>query len=156
MGTSDHTMNLLLWRHADALDGHPDHERALSEKGHKQARRMAAWLNEQLPKDARILVSPALRTQQTAAALKRDFETVSALGTDTNHERLLTAAGWPGAGGTVLVVGHQPTLGEAVAAILANGGGLSVKKGAVWWLQAQGASARPHVVLKAVMSPDLL
>ena len=74
-------MDLLLWRHADALDGAPDHERALSDKGHKQAKRMAAWLNERLPADTLILASPAVRAQQTVAALKRDYQTVAELDT---------------------------------------------------------------------------
>lgn len=54
-------MELILWRHAEAEDGYPDHERALTEKGHEQAKKMAAWLKPRLPKDTQILVSPADR-----------------------------------------------------------------------------------------------
>ena len=34
-------MELILWRHAEAEDGYPDLERALTEKGHEQAKKMA-------------------------------------------------------------------------------------------------------------------
>ena len=37
-------MELILWRHADAELGQPDSERRLTDKGHKQAARMAKWL----------------------------------------------------------------------------------------------------------------
>ena len=63
-------MELILWRHADAKDaapGKPDAERGLTAKGIKQARRMADWLEKRLPAEARVLVSPARRAQQTAA-----------------------------------------------------------------------------------------
>ena len=52
-------MDLLLWRHCEAEPGESDLGRALTGKGEKQARRMAAWLHEHLPESARILASPA-------------------------------------------------------------------------------------------------
>ena len=68
------TMDLILWRHADAGqqldDAVLDLQRALSPKGLKHAARMAAWLNSVLPERTRVLVSPALRCQQTARAMK--------------------------------------------------------------------------------------
>ena len=106
-------MDIILWRHAEAEDGTPDAARKLTAKGQKQAQQMAAWLTPHLPNNTRIFVSPATRTQQTAAALGRDFETVKEVGLSANTNSLLTKAGWPHADGAVLVVGHQPTLGEA-------------------------------------------
>ena len=61
-------------------------------------------------------------------------------------------AGWPDAGRNVLVVGHQPTLGEVAARLLGASGGLAVRKGAIWWFAAR---SRHEVVLKAVLDPDL-
>lgn len=61
-------MDLILWRHAEAEDSVPDSERKLTAKGCKQAEKVGGWLAERLPDDARILVSPAARAQQTAAA----------------------------------------------------------------------------------------
>lgn len=144
-------MDLILWRHADALDvaaGGDDMDRPLSARGEQQAQAMAVWLMQQLPADARILVSPARRTQQTAAALQRAFTTVEALGTAGSVSGLLFAAGWPAAVEPVLVVGHQPTLGS-VASLLLSGtaSSQSVAKGAVWWLRGRGdGSGRADLV----------
>lgn len=149
-------MDLILWRHADAADGSPDHERPLTDKGRAQAKRMAQWLNQHLPDDTVVLVSPAVRAQQTARALKRTFTTCHALATGADAQSVLDAAGPPRAGGTTLVVGHQPTLGE-VAALLLTGtaGELSVKKGAVWWLTVR-RERKGLAVVRAVMTPDML
>ena len=43
-------MDLILWRHAEAEEGGPDLERRLTPKGRKQAKRVAAWLLQRLPK----------------------------------------------------------------------------------------------------------
>lgn len=150
-------MELILWRHADAEDGFPDMARALTEKGLKQASDMAAWLNRRVPDDARILVSPAVRAQQTAAALKRDFTTLDALAPGAGVHAILDAASWPRAGGTVLIIGHQPTLGEVAAQLLSNShDSCSLKKGAVWWLANRKRGGTSETVLKAVMPPELL
>src|SRR5688500_18169079 len=105
-------MELIMWRHAEAQDGIPDSARELTDKGRKQADLMAAWLRPRLPKNTRIIVSPTRRTQQTASALNQDFETVREISPGVSPETVLNAAGWPDAKGAVLVVGHQPTLGE--------------------------------------------
>ena len=55
-------MDLILWRHAEAVDaeiGQPDNTRHLTARGEKQARRVARWFLEHRPRDLRILVSPA-------------------------------------------------------------------------------------------------
>ena len=150
-------MDLILWRHAEAEDGIPDAARKLTAKGQKQAQQMAAWLATHLPQNTRILVSPATRTQQTAAALSREFETVKEVGLSASTVSLLTKAGWPHAESAVLVVGHQPTLGE-VAAFLVTGeeGAWSVKKGAVWWLSNRVRQGEGQTVLRCVLSPEVL
>jgi phosphohistidine phosphatase len=150
-------MELILWRHAEAEDGVPDGERALTKKGRKQAAALAAWLKPHLPKHCRILASPATRTQQTAATLELPFVTTREIGVGATADEVLGAAGWPGAGGTVLVVGHQPTLGR-VAALLLGGAEAdwSIKKGAVWWFTRRVRDGNGQVVLRAVMGPDLL
>lgn len=148
-------MELILWRHAEAEDGMPGTERKLTAKGVKQAERMAAWLRQKLPKGAVVLVSPALRAQQTAQALTRKFETSDALDATATPESVLAAAGWPDGKATVIVVGHQPTLG-AVAALALTGRAMpwSVKKGALWWIERRERDRT--TVLRAVISPDLL
>ena len=145
-------MDLILWRHAEAEEGMPDAARRLTKKGERQAEKMAEWLQTRLQQPLRLLVSPAVRTQQTAAALSAEFATVNALGVGSSARGILQATGWPTAEGTVIVVGHQPTLGQLAALLLA---GLEldwhITKGAVWWLQTQGGDAEP--VLRAVMTP---
>ena len=150
-------MELILWRHADAEDATPgksDLERSLTAKGEKQARRVADWLGKRLPKDVRILVSPAQRAQQTARALARHFETSGDVGTAAAPQPVLTAAGWPDGEGTVVVVGHQPTLGQAAAlALTGRPDDWSVQKGAIWWLESRG---RGEARVRAVVAPDML
>jgi phosphohistidine phosphatase len=150
-------MELILWRHADAVDGYPDAQRALTPKGERDAKHMAKWLNDRLPSDAIILASPAQRTQQTAGALRREFNTLAAIGTGAESVDLLKAAQWPRATRTTLIVGHQPTLGR-VASLLLTGseGDLSVKKGALWWFTGRRRDGHEQTVLRVMMAPDML
>ena len=153
-------MDLILWRHAEALEMREvqdDLDRALTSKGERQAQRMAAWLNRQLPAGAKVLVSPARRAQQTAAALERKFKTSPALAPDATVDALLQAVRWPDAREPVLVVGHQPTLGLAAAYLLSGQAqAWPVRKGAAWWLRARERDDGLQIVLHAVMAPDLV
>ena len=153
-------MDLILWRHAEAhvlREGQDDLERALTPKGERQAQRMAEWLNHRLAHSTRILVSPAVRTQQTAKALDKSFKTVPVLAPEATAEAVLKAARWPDATEPVLVIGHQPTLGQ-VAALLLSGQpqAWSIKKGAVWWFQRRDREGVVDTVLQAVQAPDCL
>ena len=56
------------------IDPVRDLARSLTPRGHKQAERMAAWLNQRLPETTQVLVSLAQRTQQTALALGRSIQ----------------------------------------------------------------------------------
>lgn len=153
-------MDLILWRHAeahDAADGQSDLERALTARGEKQARRVAAWLNQHLPSGAKVLVSPARRTQQTADALERRFKTVEALAPGEGVEALLAATRWPDARDAVLVVGHQPTLGLTAGYLLTGQAlAMSVRKGGVWWLRGRERDGGLQVAVHAVIGPDLV
>ena len=150
-------MDLILWRHADADEGEPDMERGLTKRGEKQARQMAAWLELRLPARTEVLVSPALRAQQTAAALDKPFKTVRKLAPDTGVADLIGATGWPDKRGAVLVVGHQPTLGRMAALLLTGSeANWTLKKGAVWWFTNRVREGETKTVLRAAMAPDLL
>ena len=150
-------MDLILWRHAEAEPGEPDLGRRLTSKGLKQAERMAAWLEPRLPDTTRILVSPAARTQQTALALGRKFKVVDEVAPGASAAAVLAAAGWPDGRETVLVVGHQPTLGEVAATLLTgDAAGWSLRKGAVWWLSNRNRDGDSAVVLKLAIGPDLV
>jgi phosphohistidine phosphatase len=151
------SMDLILWRHAEAEDGLPDAGRKLTKRGQRQAEDMAAWLKGRLPKKIAVVASPATRTQETAAALGLPVSTERRLGVGASAADVLGAVGWPERGETVIVVGHQPTLGR-VAALLLTGkeAEWSVRKGAVWWLSIRQREGGQQVVLRAVVAPDLL
>jgi phosphohistidine phosphatase len=150
-------MDLILWRHADAEPGEPDLARKLTAKGHKQAARVAEWLDRRLPDSCRIIVSPARRAQQTALALNRKFKTKDEIGPDVSPESVLAVARWPDCRESVLVVGHQPTLGRVAALLLAGEAAeWSIPKGAVWWLSNRERGRGPHVALRVVMAPDFV
>lgn len=153
-------MDLILWRHAEAYDAEPgesDMDRALTPKGQKQARRMADWLTAQLPEGCKVLVSPAVRALQTAEPLKRKFKIIQELAPGADAEDLLQAANWPNSKEPVLVVGHQPTLGQ-VAALLMSGQpqDWEMKKANAWWLVQRDPQDPYSLYLKAVMAPDLV
>lgn len=151
-------MELILWRHADAEDAGPsgDAARRLTKRGRRDARRMAEWLGPRMAGDWRIVCSPAARALETVAALERAHEVSDAVSTAAGPADVLREAGWPG-GGRVMVVGHQPTLGE-VAALLLGGraGEVSVRKGAVLWFATRERDGRLETVLKTVLDPQML
>ena len=153
-------MDLILWRHADAEDGDlriDDMHRALTSRGVKQATRVAGWLDRQLPEGTRILSSPAKRCEQTVLALGRKYKLRPELGPEASCEQLLEVAQWPQSRQVVLIVGHQPTLGETIARLLPLGHpACPVRKGMVWWLRTRERDGRQQTVVAAVLSPDML
>lgn len=153
-------MDLILWRHAEAQeagDGSDDLARALTARGEKQAARMAAWLDRQLPEGLRVLASPARRTEQTASALGRKFKQRVELLPGGTPQDLLALAHWPHGKGAVPVVGHQPVLGQTIARLLAiPAPQCAVRKGAVWWLRQRQRLDHSETVLLVVQSPEFL
>ena len=139
-------MELILWRHADAEDGAPDLERNLTARGRKDAERVAKWLLRHLPAGFEVVASPAARAPQTAEALRRKIHTDPKLAPGASVAAIVAAAK---RGEVVVVVGHQPDLGRAIAYLV--GGEEAewrLQKGALWWIEDD--------LVKAVVSPDLL
>ncbi len=150
-------MDLILWRHAEAEDGLPDTARPLTTKGEKQAAKMADFLRGRIPSETRILVSPAKRARQTALALSKHFEIEPGIAPGTSPQSLLKAAGWPGVKDCVMLVGHQPTLGQVVELLQGcASSSISIKKGAIWWLRYREDDVNCQADLRLVISPDLL
>jgi phosphohistidine phosphatase len=151
-------MELILWRHADAEDPGPqgDAARRLTKKGRKQAERMARWLDARMEGQWRIVVSPAARALETVEPLGREFEVRETVSTSAFADSVLREVDWP-RGSRVLVVGHQPTLGEVAAQLLGGAAGeVSVRKGAVLWFATRSREGVTETVLKAVLDPDML
>jgi phosphohistidine phosphatase len=152
-------MNLILWRHAEAEDIAPtDLARQLTTRGRKQAQGVAKWLRSRLDDDAVILASPAIRTIQTVESLTDQYQVVRELAPGGSVAQVLSAAGWPeGIAPTVVIVGHQPTLGQVAAQLLANAdASWPLKKAGLWWLANREREGDEQVVLRAAISPDLL
>ena len=160
-------MNLLIWRHAEAEDGLPDLERPLTPRGRRQAKAVAPWIDRNFPKDGRILVSPALRTRQTADALGRAYDIEPGIAPGTAYDRVLDAIGLPACvpakeEGSLLVVGHQPWVGQVLRLLLTGQRrNWSVRKAAVWWLtyregDEDGEEGSGEWVLRAVTDPGFV
>ncbi len=160
-------MDLVLWRHAEAFDLEPASElpagveldlmRELTPRGSKQAARMAAWLDRQLPEGTKIYSSAAVRSVQTAKALQRKFKIRSELNPQAQAHQLLDAAQWPHSESCVLLIGHQPSLGSVVAQLLGlQEASCAVKKGAVWWLRTRQRENHQQTVLVTVQTPEYL
>lgn len=150
-------MELILWRHAEAEDTSPDLARKLTARGRRQASRMADWLNPRLPHDIRILVSPAARAVETAQALGRDYDEEPLLAPRADAAGVLSAVDWPDGPYPVLIVGHQPTLGQVAMQLLSGRpGDAAIRKGGIWWFQSRERDGRTQVVLRSVAAPDWL
>jgi phosphohistidine phosphatase len=151
-------MELVLWRHGDAEMGVIDLKRGLTDKGRRQAERVAKWLRPRLNRDWDILVSPAARAKQTADALDLKYDVRITLGPSETENSILREAGWPGNERNAVIVGHQPALGRIAAKLLTgHGGDIAIKKGAIWWFSSRIDEdfAGGQTVLRAVIAPDL-
>lgn len=150
-------MNLLILRHADAASGYPDLQRPLTHRGEEQAKIMAQWLRKNAPEDLRVLVSPALRTQQTARAFRTDFETVPEIGPGASASDVLNAAQWPDNSQSVLIVGHQPTVGH-IATLLLHGSeqDIDFEKAGLWWFEYRIVDGKTQTVLRLATHPAQL
>jgi len=158
-------MELILWRHADAgepyEDAAHDLERKLTTRGRKQAQRVAGWLAARLPERYLLISSPAPRAVETAAFLRERVRVDERLAPGASGTALLAAVGWPagleGRARHIVLVGHQPALGEAAAlALTGSARSWSLRKGALFWLAARPDDADRPVMLRAAMAPDLV
>lgn len=162
--------NIILWRHAQAEQadfelGEQDNARQLTAKGQHQAKSMGRWLTQQLPKNTFLLSSPALRAVQTAEALHCKIQLDNALKPSASLADVLNALTQYQHQKNILIVGHQPWLGELLAflfeqsaANIANMQSISVKKGAVWWLRRVSAESSQSAFYKlyTLQTPSLL
>ena len=155
---------IIFWRHAEAHEadaGQNDLDRKLTVKGQRQAERVAFWLDRNLPQQCKVFVSEAKRAQQTARSLPRKHKTLAELNPNAAPHDVLAAVGWGSHTEPIVLIGHQPWIGECIHWLLMDATApLAVRKGAVWWLQSRSTSketgADPEVIVRAVCTPELL
>ncbi len=159
-------INLFIWRHADAVDGSPDMARQLSPRGHRDASRVAKALAKKLDEKSCIVSSPALRARETVEPLIARMAVE--LGID---ERLAPGADIDDVLGvledtitrcndqdpTIVMVGHQPWVGQLARRLLTDArGDWSVKKASAWWLVRRSRDGSTEWTLRSVLDPDLV
>ena len=150
-------------RHAHAGDPAawpgPDEARPLSDKGEKQADRLATFLaGVRFAPDA-IITSPKIRAKQTAEAVAEhlgiaitiDERLAGSLDVDV-LERILTDAGDPA---RPVLSGHDPDFSELVA-LLAGAGEIPMKKGALARIDIERPLEAGTGTLRWLVPPDLL
>ncbi|GHT96389.1 hypothetical protein AGMMS49545_21220 [Betaproteobacteria bacterium] len=147
-------MELLLWRHAEAQEGTPDELRQLTTRGQKQAKKIARWLETDAPKNLRLMVSPTLRTRQTAAFFRHTMEICEALASNAPPAEMLSLLNAQNAKTPILIVGHQPMLGEIAAHLLPDlPHPPTFNKGTLCWLHGK---AGQKTELRAVVEAENL
>jgi phosphohistidine phosphatase len=147
----------ILWRHAEAAPGTPDVARSLVETGRRHAQLMARWLRPRLPSDLVTLSSPPVRTRPTAKALLLPFNVSDALAKDSSAKAILDAANWPANPRSMMLVGHQPGLGELLNLLLGAMTPLDdMPKAGIWWLATRLETGRLVIDVKALFGPETL
>ncbi|HEX9445936.1 MAG TPA: phosphohistidine phosphatase SixA [Candidatus Binatia bacterium] len=162
-------MNLYLMRHGIAVakddpEIHSDEERALTKKGAKRVRKAAKGLSKLDVAFDRILTSPLPRARQTAEIvakvfkMKGEIEELPQLAPATPAEELVAGLAGYRELENVLLVGHEPLLGEAASVLLARERRvrLSLKKGGVCFVEADGLAPENPAVLGWMMTPKQL
>ena len=152
---------IIFWRHGEAHDADADQDdlsRKLTVKGRRQAERVAFWLDRNLPQQCKVFVSEARRAQQTARCLPRKHKTLAELNPAAKPPDVLAAVGWGSQIEPIVIIGHQPWMGECIHWLLMDAmAPMAVRKGAVWWLQSRPRDADSfEVIVRTVITPELL
>jgi phosphohistidine phosphatase len=142
-------MRLLLMRHGQAETGDewPDHDRPLTDKGRADARGMGRWIAAHAGRPEVVRCSSALRVRQTWSAVARGIpdppeptflRSIYLAGPD---QLVAALSDIPDDIATVLVIGHNPTMQQVVAARTGESRGFPA--GTVALLDVAGSWARP-------------
>lgn len=121
---------LLLLRHAKTEPGEPgkeDRARALVERGRRDAAKIGAYMATHALLPDRVVLSPALRVQETwkymAGAMKTAPGAITAdqIYEASTHDILALALDTPATVHSLMIVGHNPTLHEVALMLIASG-----------------------------------
>lgn len=161
-------MILYIVRHAIAVPrdpgGSPDAGRPLTPKGIRRMRKAAAGMRDLGVAPALVLSSPWVRARQTAEILveeldpRAELEEMEALAPPVDrhlvYERLRNA----GPAEAVMLVGHQPSLGEIAGELACGSAGcfLALKKGALCVIELARLSPAPGGRLAGLLQPSVL
>jgi phosphohistidine phosphatase len=90
-------------------------------------------------------------------ALGRKYRLRNELAPGATPAQLLELVQWPVSKSPILVIGHQPTLGETIAQLMGlQESDCPVKKGALWWLRHRDRDGHSQTVVVTVQSPEVL
>jgi phosphohistidine phosphatase len=155
-------VRLVLMRHAKAADGEgqPDHDRPLTSTGESDAAAMGRWLRDNVAVPEAVMCSSALRARQTWAAVAARLTGPP----EPSYLRALYQAGpgqvlellqeVPADIDSLLVVGHNPTMQELVAAMTGRPPS-GFPAGALAVLDVEGSWTTPGAArLQALVRPD--
>jgi phosphohistidine phosphatase len=162
-------MRLYIVRHAIALPhgtpGVPDDGRILTEDGVRKMRQAAAGLRRLDYVPDLILTSPLIRARQTADILSVAFgggvevKTTPALAPSGSRQDLYRQIlKYSDNCNSIMLVGHQPSLGEIAGEIAWGSPGRSVelKKGGVCTIEIESLEGVPKGTLISLLTPSIL
>ena len=155
-------MKLCFLRHGEADWPNwtkPDDERPLTQRGRKEMKRVAKFLELLKFVPDAILTSPLPRASQTAEIIGKrlgiELQTEPALAHGFNMERLRRLLAKRNAE-CVMIVGHEPLLSAVYSYLLGEPSvAIDVKKGSIGRIDVDRFTGQPHGVLKWLMPPKL-
>jgi phosphohistidine phosphatase len=161
-------MKLFLLRHGIAVDEDPggqgsDRERPLSAKGIKRMRKAAQGIARIEDSFDRILTSPYVRAVQTAQIvaeilnLRDRVEEVEELGIKSSAERVAAKLNDYRELNSLLLVGHQPLLGQTASCLLTGSTAMNIefKKGGLCRIEVDALPAK-SAALNLLLTPKQL
>ena len=161
-------MDIYLIRHADAFrlgerGATTDEERPLTEQGEAQARRVGAGLERRGVRPAVVLTSPLVRARQTADLVASQWlaatppvQNLKELTPGSKRRKLARALG-DLAKDSVILVGHQPDLGEWAAWLIGSKKAqLDLAKAGVAHIDCEGAPDKGKGTLRWLVPPEWL
>jgi len=153
---------VVFFRHGIADASIPDHDRALTEEGVRKTWASAEGLKKMGADFDRILTSPWTRAVQTATILSEVLamaapDVLPELAGDHTAQDLIMALR-AHQGKNLILVGHQPLLGETIAELLGSDGRCEVdlKKSGACSLEIDGFPSRMPAVLNWLATAKLL
>jgi phosphohistidine phosphatase len=162
-------MKLFIVRHAIAVPhgapGIADDDRPLTEEGRQKMKRAAMGIRSIGWEPEMLLSSPLIRARQTAEILldrlgkKCKCKVASALAPSGSHQTLYREIGfYEGKAKSLMLVGHQPNLGEIVGEICWGSpeSFVEIKKGGACEIELEIRQSIPKGRLVSLFTPSIL